>query len=210
MQYLRLFFSAGPIASSFTVETHLLEHGLVRWTTTRRLTIFSKSFYGLPIGSFPTFKVPLTSMAKTLPKCLVSCLLTFQQCHFKLPVGPRSCWYPWKYACWFSPCLLRWSTPQLSPKPVTPSITNEDVTFPHSSHLNCPVPTVSPEELVLSRRICFELSAFASMVKVLTIVEVSRKENTSCSACGHLLQDLHHLFFDYLPLSLYANLSLAL
>ena len=29
--------------------------------------------------------------------------------------------------------------------------------------------------------------------------------NSSCSACRHLLQDLNHLFLEYLPLSLYAN-----
>ena len=38
------------------------------------------------------------------------------------------------------------SSAQLSPKLVTPSITNGDGTFPYSSsHLNCLVPTVSPE-----------------------------------------------------------------
>ena len=42
--------------------------------------------------------------------------------------------------------------PLLSPKLVTPSITNEDVAFLQSpSHLNCPVPRVSPLELVLLR-----------------------------------------------------------
>ena len=37
MQYLRLFFSAGPIASSFTAETHFLEHGFV-WCNNRKAT----------------------------------------------------------------------------------------------------------------------------------------------------------------------------
>ena len=57
---------------------------------------FSVSFEGLPFGSYPTFKGPLISLAKTPLKCLVSCLLTFQKCHFKLPMGPRSSWYLWK------------------------------------------------------------------------------------------------------------------
>ena len=56
-------------------------------TTTRRLATFTKSFYVLPIGSFPTFKGLLTSLAKTLLKCLLSGLFTFQQCHFKFPMG---------------------------------------------------------------------------------------------------------------------------
>ena len=51
-------------------------------------------------------------------------------------------------------------------KPVTPSLTNSDVTYPHSpTHLNCPVPTVFPEELVHSRFVWFKLSAFASLIK---------------------------------------------
>ena len=46
-------------------------------------------------------------------------------------------------------------------KPATLSITNGVVTFPHSPcHLSCPVPTVYTEELVFSRPICFELSAY--------------------------------------------------
>ena len=63
------------------------------WDASPRISLTVKVLlYGLPIGSFPTFKGP--SLAKTPLKCLVSCLLTFQQCHFKLPIGPRSCWYP--------------------------------------------------------------------------------------------------------------------
>ena len=83
------------------------------------------------------------------------------------------------------------------PKTVTPSITNGDVTFPHSpSHLNRPIPTVFLEELVLSCPISFELSHSLPWSKPFTIV--SHTENSSCSACGHLLQDLNHLFLDCL------------
>ena len=47
----------------------------------------------------------------------------------------------------------------------------QDVTFSHSpSHLNCPFPTVSPEEMAFSNPICFELSSFASMVKAFTLI----------------------------------------
>ena len=64
------------------------------------------------------------------------------------------------------------SSPLLLAKLVTPRVTNGSVTFPHfSSHLNCPIPTVSVLKLVLSRPI---------------------------------------FFLAVLPLSLYANLSLAL
>ena len=61
--------------------------GLSGVTNTRQLATFSMSFYGLPISSFPTFKSSLTSLAKTSLKCMVLCLLNFQQSHFKLPVG---------------------------------------------------------------------------------------------------------------------------
>ena len=37
MQYLRLFFSAAPIASGFTAKAHLLEHGLV-WYNNHKTT----------------------------------------------------------------------------------------------------------------------------------------------------------------------------
>ena len=63
------------------------------------------------------------------------------------------------------------SLSQAIAKPVITSITHGAVKFPHSPYyLNCPVPTVYPEKLVLSRPICFELSAFPYKVKVLTTV----------------------------------------
>ena len=79
MKYLRFFFSAEAIASSFTAETYPWSTDLSGITTTRQLANFSKFFYGFPIGSFPTFKDPVKSLAKTPLKCLVSFLLTFQQ-----------------------------------------------------------------------------------------------------------------------------------
>ena len=56
-------------------------------TNTRQIFISSKFFYGLPIGSFLTFKGPLTSLAKVLLKYQVSFILIFQQCLFKLSVS---------------------------------------------------------------------------------------------------------------------------
>ena len=87
---------------------------------------------------------------------------------------------------------------QLLPKLVTPSVTNEDVTFPHApSHLKFPVPTVSRLEFVLLRSICFELFAFASKVKASYNFSKLVVRKTSCSACGHL-QDLNHVLLDCL------------
>ena len=103
-------------------------------------------------------------------------------------------------------------SPQLSPKLVTPSITNGDVTFLHSpSNLNCLVPTISPLELVLSRLICFELSAFASKFKACYSCRkpVVRK-SLPVSLVDTFYRPLIISFLSVLPLSLYANLCLVL
>ena len=92
--------------------------------TTRRLGNFQLSFHGLSIGSFLTFKGLFTSyLAKTPTKCLVLCLLTFQQCRFNLPMGPRSFWYLFLEISMLilfrnlePPCLLLWSVPSPSPQ----------------------------------------------------------------------------------------------
>ena len=185
--------------------------GLSGVTTTRRLATFSKFFCRLSIGSFPTFKGPLLSLANTPLKCLVSCLLTLQQCHFKFPMGLRSCWYPWKWACWFSSkagassrtAMVPCPSPQLSPQLDIPSITNGDVAFPNSSsHLNCP----------FLQFLCRNWSshapyAFASMVKASYYCHKSVVRKTLLAApvdTGLLIISL----LTVLPLSLYANLSL--
>ena len=115
--------------------------------------------------------------------------------------------------CFLPTAMVPCFSPQLSRKLVTSSVTNGDVTFPHSPfHLNCPISTVSLLELVLSRPICFELSAFTSMVKAFynCCKSASRKENSSCSACATFYKPLIIFFLTALFLSLYANLSLAL
>ena len=72
----------------------------------------------------------------------------------------------------------------------------------HISHcyLNCQVPKVSSEELLLSRPIRCELSRLRchghSLLLSSYLHRISRKENSACSACGHPLQDLNHLLLD--------------
>ena len=85
----------------------------------------------------------------------------------------------------------------------------------HISHslLNFQVPEVSSEELLLSRSIRSELSRLRchghSLLLSSYLHRISRKENSDCSACGHLLQDLNHLLLDCPASEPFANLSLA-
>ena len=142
--------------------------------TTRQLATFNKFFKDSQSALYPYFKTPHIFLAKTPFKNTISCLLTFQQCHFKLPVGSPVTLVSLKISI-----LILFPGYCDGPLSLSPAIiktgilsmTNGDVTFPHSPlNLNCPIPTVDPKELFFSCLICSELSALASMVKVLTIV----------------------------------------
>ena len=85
-------------------------------------------------------------------------------------------------------------------------------TFLHSSsHLNCTVSTVYLEEFVLSYLTCFELSAFASLVKPSyhCLTSVGRK-TLSALPVDTFYKNLIISFLTILLSILYANLSLAL
>ena len=81
------------------------------------------------------------------------------------------------------------------------------------SYLNYQVPKVSSEELLLSRLICckfFLLRCHGHILLLFSYLHrISRKENSPCSACGHSIQDLNHLFLDCPASDLFATLSLA-
>ena len=221
MQYLQLFFSAVQLPPVSLLDTHYLEHGLSGVTTTRRLATFSKSFYGLPIGSFPTFKGSFISLAKTPLKCLHSCLLTFHfKCHFKplmvrshtgIPGNKHADSLP-KTESFLATAMVLCSSPKLLPKLVIPSVTNKDVIFPHSpSHLNRVIITVSLLELFFSRPICLELSAFASKVKASYGCHKSVVRKTLLAApLDTFYRTLIIFFLTALPLIFYPNLFLAL
>jgi len=72
-------------------------------------------------------------------------------------------------------------------------------TVSHDS-LSCQIPSVSSEELALLRLIRYELSRLRSHGHSLLLssylCRIKRKENFSCSACGHTLQDLTRLSLD--------------
>ena len=68
------------------------------------------------------------------------------------------------------------------------------------SYMNHQVPKVSLEELLLPRPTRCELSRLRCHGHCLLLSSylhrISRKKNSACSACGHSLQDLNHLFLD--------------
>jgi len=71
--------------------------------------------------------------------------------------------------------------------------------FSHSS-LSCQIPLVSSEELALPHLSHCELSQLCchghSFLLSSYLCRIKRKKNSSCSACGHSLQDLIHLLLD--------------
>jgi len=74
-------------------------------------------------------------------------------------------------------------------------------TLSHNS-FSCQIPLVSSEELAFLRLIRCELSRLGchdhSLLLSSYLCRIKRKENSSCNACGHPLQDLTHLLLDCL------------
>ena len=104
--------------------------------------------------------------------------------------------------------MIPCSSPQLLQNPLHP-VSQMETSHLHNPpcHLNCPIPTVSPLELVLSRLISFELSVFASKVKAFYNCRKSFVRKTLPTTpvnTFYTLQDLNYRFLDYLgsePLS---------
>jgi len=68
----------------------------------------------------------------------------------------------------------------------------------HNS-ISCQIPSVSSEELALSVSSAVNCPDFAATVTAFSyLCRIKRKEISSCSACGHPLQDLTHLLLDCL------------
>jgi len=84
---------------------------------------------------------------------------------------------------------------QSLPKLDTPVTLLEDEIFSHNSRF-CHISSVSSEELALPRLARCELSRLSchghSLLLSSYLCRIKRKENSSCSACRHPLQD-HHL-----------------
>jgi len=70
----------------------------------------------------------------------------------------------------------------------------------HNS-LPCQIPSVSSKELALPHLICCKLSRLRchghSLFLSSYLCRITQKENSSCSACGHPLQDPTHLLLDF-------------
>ena len=70
---------------------------------------------------------------------------------------------------------------------------------PHSDR-DCQVPSVSCEEPILSRPVHCTLSRLRcqghSLLLSSSLRRINLSDTSSCSSCGHHIQDLHHLQFD--------------
>ena len=173
-QYLQLFFSAGPIASSFTAKTYPLEHGLV-WCNNHKTTChFQQLPLRTPSRLFSYFQKPPYISGQNPSKIMSG----FMSPHFPTVLFLTSSGSPVMLVSLEISMLILFPACCDGPLSLPSAIAIPRHTQYHKwrrhiftfvSHLNCPVPTVS-EGLVLSRPIYFELSAFAYMVKFLAIV----------------------------------------
>jgi len=68
-------------------------------------------------------------------------------------------------------------------------------TLSHNS-LSCQISSVSSEELALPHSVNCPDFAATFTASTLNLCRIKRKENSSCSACGHPLQHLTHLLLD--------------
>ena len=95
--------------------------------------------------------------------------------------------------------MVPYSSPELLPKLVTPSVINNDVTFSHfSSYPNCLIPTISLSKWFSPTPYALSFPPSLPSSKPLTIVASQSYGNFSSSAGGHLLHNLNHLFLHYL------------
>jgi len=149
------------------------------------------------VGSYRFLLGPSVSPAKILLEYLGSFRLPLLPCNSKLPVGPRSCWIPGNELAdslvktgatlplVHVPCLLAPTIAKI--RHTRYSLWKR--TLSHNS-LSCQIPSVSSKKLALSCLIRCELSRFSchghSLLLSPDLCRIKRKENSSCSACGHL------------------------
>ena len=212
MDHTALFFSTGPIASSFLAETFAQKQGL-NWCTNYLMTSKFQSVLFLtdsqlalsilssaPSYLLPEFLLSVWSLASSLSN---NTTISFQWVpgHAGLP-GNENANFLAKSGASLSTGAISCLLPTVIAKILYHSYLNDQV----------PVPKVSSEELLLSRPIRCELSRLRchgySLLLSSYLHRISRKENSACSACGHPLQDFNHLL-DCPPLNRFVNLSLA-
>ena len=202
-------FSTGPIASSFTAETFALKQGL-DWCTRHLVTCKFQSVL------FLTDSQPALSKLSSAPSYLLSeslwnvwSLASFLSNNSTLSFQ----WVPGHASLHGNEKadLLAKAGASLPtdaiPCPLPPVVAKVRYfqcrnwrRYISHSHLNFQVPEVSSEELLLSCPIRCELSRLRchghSLLLSSYLHRISRRENSACSACGHPLQNLNHLFLD--------------
>ena len=159
MQYLRLFFSSGPIASSFTVETNPWSTDLLGLQPQNNLPLLVSHFTNSHNRLFRYFQKPPyiygqdpSKVSGFMSPHVPTVLFQYFQCvpgNADIPENKHAVSLP-KAAASQPTAMVPCPSLQHSPNPLHPVSKMETSHFHNfPSHLNCPVSTVTPQELVL-------------------------------------------------------------
>ena len=197
-----LFFSAGPVCSSFSAEACAILQ-VVCWSRQHQqvchfssLLLLSDSHSVLIIMfSPPSFLLPV-------PQSFWQELFSLSSCSIRIQWVPGHLFLPGNGA---ADELARRGVPLVSSAipcslfPLTswihPSFFSDWRRIVSSKFFDTQVPSISTKELVLPHHACCVLFClrFNSQLLSSYLSRIGRMENPSCSTCGHLSQDTTHV-----------------